>query len=265
VNALRGVAVGLALVSLAACRTPTPDASDRLARSGVPLAVEDQRVQRSLARVRAVTAERTSLRAAARVVIDAPELSLSRPQRLVVERPDHLRIEVLALFDQVAGVVATDGVEYGYVDLTSGVRDTGPVDEGLLWRTARIDLAPADAVALLLGGPRLGPDTRVVEAFEGPEGEVTFDTAAGPDGFMRRYTVDPAGRIVGAGLRVAGGEAVWSAIYGDWREVSGQPVAHRLDLVFPRVDATVRVVFHAVELNPALAPGLFVLHVAPGG
>lgn len=264
-NSLRGVAVGLALLSLAACRAPAPGASALRAPDGVPIAIEDPRVQRSLARVRAVAMERTSLRAAARAVIDAPALSLSRPQRIVVERPDRLRIEVLALFDQVAGVVATDGVEYGFVDLTSGVRDTGPVDEGLLWRTARIDLGLADAVALLLGGPRLGPDARVVAAFEAPDGGVTFHTASGLDGFRRRYTLDAAGRIVGAELGAAGGEVVWAASYRDWREVSGQPVAYRLDLVFPRVDATVRVIFHAVELNPALAPGLFVLHVPPGG
>ena len=157
---LRAAAV-LGVAAWAACRSPVLDPGLPGA-DGVPLARDDVRVQAWLERARADPPEPAALRAAARLSIDAPELALSRPQRVVVERPASLRIEVLALFDQVAGVVATNGVEYGFVDLTSGVRDAGPVDDGLLWRTARIDLSPADAVALLLGTPALGATAQVV-------------------------------------------------------------------------------------------------------
>lgn len=250
------------VAALAACESPV--AVDPAA-PGVPIAPDDARVQALVEGMQGEREARMAMRASAHLSIDAPGLTLSRPQRIVVQRPARLRIEVLALFDQVAGVVATDGVDYGFIDLTSGARDTGPVDDGLLWRTARIDLSPADAVALLLGTPRIDPAARVVAARIRQDGTIGVETRGEPAGPVRWFEFDAAGRVARAGLRAADGRAVWTVRFGDWRDVSGRPFAHRADLVFPRVEAEVSVVFHSVEFDPPLAPGLFVLHVAPGG
>ena len=232
---------------------------------GAPIGLDDPRAIALLAQFRDESAAREALRAAARLTLDAPGVSLSRPQRLVVQRPASLRIELLGLFDQVAGVLVTDGADFGFVDLSSGVRDAGPVDDGVLWRTARVDLTPADAVALLLGAPALDEGGAVVSARRFEDGGVGVSTR-GADAVRTRWLEwDDSGRLRRAALREPDGSAVWVARYSDWRDIEGKRFAHRIELDFPRVEAEASVRFQAVELEPALAPELFVLQLAPGG
>jgi hypothetical protein len=253
-------AVGaLAAVALLACQSVAP------VDPGTPIGLDDGRARALIAAHRARIEQRDSLRAAARLAIEAPGITLSRPQRLVVRRPASLRIEILGLFDQVVGAVATDGRRYAFVDLASGARDAGPVDDALLWRTARIDLTPSDAVALLLGLPRLDPGARVVEARRFRDGGVGVATRDGGIGRTRWHEWDAAGRLRSAALREHDGRPVWVARFSDWRSLGDEPFAHDVELDFPRVQAEARVRFQAVELDPELAAGVFVLHIPPGG
>jgi len=232
---------------------------------GSPIALDDARVVQRLDALRAETARRSALRAAARLSLVAPGLELSRPQRLVVQRPASLRIEVLGLFDQVAGIVATNGVEFAFVDLASDVRETGPVHDDLLWRTARVDLTPSDAVALLLGLPRLANPVVLIAARQFEDGGIGVATRAEHAGRTRWHEWDVAGRLRGAALHEPDGSAVWRARFSNWHTVGRDPFAHRVELEFPRVEARATILFRSVELTPSLLPGVFVLQVPPGG
>jgi hypothetical protein len=175
---------------------------------------------------------------------------------------------VLGLFDQVAGVVATDGERFGFVDLLSGRREGGPVDDGLLWRTARVDLTPREAVSLLLGFPPLAADAEVVRAVRFADGgvgarlrSVAFDYWLEWEvaGGLRRaeLTLPPAAEGLAGAVR-------WDARFGDRRLVDGVWFAHAIELAFPRVDANASFEYDVVELEPELSPSLFVLQVAAG-
>jgi hypothetical protein len=245
---------------------------------GTALPLDDPRALERLAAHHSLAAERQSMRAAARLAIEGPGISLSRPQRLVVRRPASLRIEILGLFDQVVGIVVTDGSRFSFIDLASGTRDGGPVDDGVLWRTARVDLTPADAVALLLGAPRIDGAAELVEARQFSDGGIGAATRSADRIHVRWHEWDGAGRLRRAELREPGGRVVWAARFSDWEgaaeqpgahalpsATTGQSFAHRIELEFPRVQSEVTVRFRAVELGPALSDGLFVLQVPPGG
>jgi len=239
-----------------ACQTLVPR------DAGSPIDPDDAEVRGLLRDLRETSAQRSTLRGRATLSLDSPQLRFSRPQRLVLSKPASLRIEVLGLFDQVAAVVATDGETFGFVDMLSRTRDSGPVDDEVLWRTARVDLTPAEAVSLLLGAPALDPaaDTRSAVRFadggvgaliEGPEAAHWLEWDAG--GALRRVER----RELDGGVR-------WNARYADRREVSGVSFAHAVELEFARVDALARLQYESVELQPELSASLFVLQVAPG-
>jgi hypothetical protein len=142
-----------ALVAIAVvlgCRTPPP-ISDYTA--GVPLAIDDARAEEILERYLAASEARFALQGLARVDLDGPDFKLNRPQRIVVERPARLRFEVLGLFDQLAGLLVTNGRDFAFFDASSGEITRGPMRPRLLWELARIDLDAPEVVGILLGVP----------------------------------------------------------------------------------------------------------------
>lgn len=239
-----------------ACQTVPPfDA-------GSAIDPDDAHVRGLLRELRETSAQRSALRGSASLSLDSPQLRFSRPQRLVLRKPASLRIEVLGLFDQVAAVVATDGETFGFVDMLSGARDSGPVDDEVLWRTARVDLTPADAVSLLLGAPTLDPGADVRSAVRFADGGVGA-LAQGP-GASHWLEWDAAGGLRRVERRDLDGVVRWNARYADRREVSGVSFAHSIELEFARVGALARFQYDSVELQPELSASLFVLQVAPG-
>lgn len=250
----------LAAVFAAACQTALD--------AGTLLAPDDPALAGPLERLRERSLSPSALRGRAHLSLRAPGVRLSRPQRIVAARPASLRVEVLALFDQVAGVVATDGVEYAFVDLASGARERGAVDDGLLWRAAGIDLAPSEAVALLLGAPPLDAAVHVVSARRYADGSLAVSLAesgAGSGGEQRTdVTFDAAGELRRA-ERIDEQGVRWRARFDDLRPIAGRVFAHAIELEFPRIDASARIEFRDVELDPELSRDVFVLQVAPGG
>ena len=103
---MRALALGLVFCGLglaSGCRTPLPETR---------LGEGDPRPQQLLENLGAGREAVPALRARARVAIDAPDLKLSRPQRLAVARPGRLRVEVLGLFGQLAAVLVADRGRY---------------------------------------------------------------------------------------------------------------------------------------------------------
>jgi len=245
---------------LSACRTPPAP--------GVPLPDTDPRPAALLEAWAERTAGRVALRALADLDLDAPDLSFDRPQRLAVARPARLRVEVLGLFDQIAAVVVTDGDTYQVYDARSGQLEEGAVGAHLLWRVARVDLEPAEAVDLVLGMPRPGAalDAGDAQIFE--DGAIAFSRVDGHGVVREQYRFDGAGRLAETARFDAAGALLWRARFSDYRAVVGplggeEEFAFEIDLAFPRVEARARLDFAQVVLVDALPDALFALKL-PG-
>lgn len=255
----RALALLLPLGLLVACRTPSP---------GVPLAADDPRPA-ALVKAMSAQAERpAALRAKAKLDLDAKDLSFDRPQRMAVERPARLRVEVLGLFDQLAAVVVTNGDTYQLYDARNNDLEEGVVDAHLLWRVARVDLEPAEAVDLMLGAPRPDPTLSTGEGRVYPDGGIGVARVDGRGVVREGLRFDAAGRVSELTIFAEDGRLVWRAAFDDYRLIDapggGQVAfAHDVRLEFPRVEARARLTFKRVLLADELPDELFSLKL-PG-
>lgn len=251
---MRRAALLVAALWLSGCVGPAPPPD-----TGVPLAADDVRPARLVSSLAERVRARQSLRGVVRVAVDAEDVSLRTTQRIAALRPSRLRVEVMGLFGQVAAVLTTDGHTYQFAEAGAGTIERGIVTPDLLWQIARVDLAPEEAVGLLLGAPSTAADRVTAAARQMEDGEirVRLDDARGRA--RERLAFDPAGRLVGVEAWDERGSAAYEARFADFRDVDGSAFADRVDLRFPRTGATATVEFRGVELNPDLDPRLFVI------
>jgi hypothetical protein len=166
----------------------------------VPLAVGDPRPHALLAGWNARAGELRSLRGSARVSLDGAEGASSSRQLLALERPARLRVEVLGLLNQRIAVLATDGERYDLYRSESGAVESGEIRPSVLWEVAGVPLTPEEAVAVLLGAPRLEPSGgEIAGAVERSDAAVRFEIR-GPDLQWTVLEAD-AGRVPAAGDR----------------------------------------------------------------
>jgi len=247
--------LGLGLGFVAGCQSPGP----------VPrLNAAELRPEPLLARLALRGREIGGLRSRAQVEIKAPDLKLRRPQRLYVARPEQLRVEVLALFGQLAAVlVAHDGVYQLYEPGRDQLQE-GLISSSLLWRVARVDLQPREVVELLLGTPIAEAGLRVGESRSTQDGGVGFDRRDAQGTVRERYVFDARGRLRGMARLDAGGAPIWNAQFDDYRTVSveggeAQAFAFEVSLDFPRVEGQATLHFDQVVLSRGLPAELFEL------
>ena len=253
-----GRLAGLAALALAAqaCRGPGGFAS---------LPVTDPRPPRLVAAFEREAEGRRALRGRARVEVQgAATPGLSGRQVVVAERPDHLRLELLGLFDQSLGVLAVDGDGYELFRATDLSFDRGPLHDDLLWDNARIRLKPAEAVALLLGAPLMDVPLAPVSAGEAEDGEILVSLAEPGGAVRRRLGFDVQGRLRRVEALTSNGELEWTAGYGDYQPVGGVSFAHEITLLVTEGRTRVRIALRDVELNPELPEGFFRVRPNPG-
>jgi hypothetical protein len=257
--------IALAAAAIVSCATVPPQPRDPLDQ-GRLLAVNDPRVTVLLANMRTASEERRSLIATAQLSMDAPDLRFRRPQRLAARRPADLRIEVLGLFNQIAAVLVTDGSRYQLWDGSqqgdaSSAVEQGEVSRDLLWSVARVDLSPAEAVALLLGVPFPTGVLSPVAAAETQAGGVVIVLGSDPEAGDHVVEFDREGRLTHATSRDAKGRLLWQAGFADYRELGSQLFAHEVSIDFPRFGARAELRFGSAELNPELSSDVFALHL----
>jgi hypothetical protein len=244
----RSIAVlGLALAfACATGRLPAP----------TPLPAGDPRPAALFASVTHDASMRRSLRGVARLAIDGPAGAGRAKQILVLERPARLRVEVLGLLDQTLAVLVTDGARYRLVRSQDRSIETGVVYDALLRDVAGIALTPEQAVGVLLGAP-LAPGARLERAAQLPDAGMRLEVRR--DGALEREQLDcdAAGNVQRWALLGAGGEVLLEAVYGDRRTLGGVAFANEVELRDLRTDASVRIAWTRVELDPVLAPELF--------
>ncbi|MAJ60146.1 MAG: hypothetical protein CBC48_09220 [bacterium TMED88] len=231
---------------------------------GAPLEPADPRPKAWLSALASRGLEPQAIRARARLDLDAPDLSFDRPQRMAVERPARLRVEILGLFAQLAAVVVTDGHRYQVYDARDGDLQEGPVDSSLLWRFARIDLDPPRAVELLLGSVRLSPELTTGTSWGFKNGEVSVERFDAKGVVREDYRFDPKGRLIEASHFGPDGAALWRAVFEDYRVLdrpNGMKIdfPYEIELNFPRVSARARLRYSAVQVEDQLPDALFKL------
>jgi hypothetical protein len=220
---------------------------------------DDPRAENFLRELHRRAEERQTLRGVARFSLDSPDLRFRRPQRVALQRPAMLRVEVLALFGQTAGVLATDGQRYSFLDVGTRELQSGQVTPELLWQVGRIDLTAEQAVDLLLGSPAPAPGLLrgPLRGREDGVVELPFLDAAGR--VRQRFEVGAEGELSRLETLDADGELRWAAVYSSYRDVDGEAFAFEVELQFPRVGANAKFDFRSVELNPELPEGIFSL------
>lgn len=249
----RLLAAVVAAVAGFACRTPVPELR--------PLSPDDPRPARWLAAWAEQAEARHGLRGRARLAVDGGggALRLRARQVIALERPERLRVEVKTPFDQTVAVLVTDAGRYELLRADDHSYQSGAVHPGLLWETAWLDLAPAEAIELLLAAP--APDgTPVPGSARGDrEGGVQIELSDAEGRLRRRVRFDAAGRLSWLeAFDAAGAERLWRAEYADYAPVDGVPFPHTLRLE-TRAGTRAELTLRDVELNPAFPPGLFKL------
>ena len=231
----------LALLVLA-CRTP---AMPRM----LPVLGEDLRIQAWLRSARSEAETRVGVRAIGRVRLEGPRGSSRVRQVIIAERPGRLRLESLNLLGQTASLLVTDGERYAFFDGRSVER--GGVFPELLRDTLGMDVAPQEAVALLIAAPGL-PDRAPLQVL-GRDGQRLALYATEHVGF----TGD--GELVEVAATRPDGSVRWRAEYGAWRDAGVGRYPYRMVFSFPATALRAEIELDSVELNPILAPDLFSL------
>jgi hypothetical protein len=247
----------LASLSLVACTSTGP--------GPLPLPADDPRPELWMRALHDSAISRSSLRGALRLSLDAPDLRLRRPQRLAIERPSRMRVETLGLFGQIAAVIVTDGSSYQFFETASGEVESGEVTPHFLWRLARVDLSPAEAVALLLGAPTPDSAWQRAGAEALADGGVAVEYRDSSGNLRQRFEFGSQGRLLEVETWDAEQRPRWRANFADHRELEGSSFAYEVELVSHRVDARAELHFSDVVLNPELPDGLFVLDIRSAG
>lgn len=228
-----------------------------------PLAEDDPRPDALLAAWRANTARRESLRAVARLAVDAPgagqdgrDLALRSKQRLWLARPAQLRVEVLGFLDTTLAVLVTDGDRYSLFESQEQRFEEGPVYPELLWDAAHLSLTPAEAVEVILGATE--PDAGLTRGAAYLVGERVRIELTDPGGRVRRVVEFGAG---GELRRLAqsdeSGEVAWEALFDDYEEIDGAPFARDVALRSSSGRTHAALLLRAVELNPDVPADIF--------
>jgi hypothetical protein len=251
-------AAAAALLALAGCRS-VPTALP-------PLASEDPRPVALLGRLAMLGAERTALRASARVSIEGQRRAAFAKQLLLLQRPARLRLEVLGVLGQRALVLATDGAHYDLYRAERPGIETGDVHPGILYEVAGLALTPEEAVQLALGAPLApGEEGAAAGAAALPDGGVRVELRAREGDPRRTLDFAPGGELARYAVHGADGALLFDARYGDYRDVAGTPFAHAVEVDLPPTESHAEIRFQWVELNPPLSDDLFRLpHAGPG-
>lgn len=256
----RAAVLALAVSLLAACRTVSPALPD--------LAPEDPRPAAFLAGLALRAAERTSLRAEARVSIEGQRRASFAKQLLLLERPARLRLEIVGLLGQRVAVLATDGSRYDLYRAERPALESGEVHAGILWEVVGLALTPEEAVQLALGVPLLPSEgTPAAESAAGlPDGGLRVVLRArAADEPRRTLEFDGAGQLARYAVHAPDGALVFEARYGDYRDVAGGAFPFAIAVELPATGTHAELQFQWVELNPTLSDDLFRLELRRGG
>ncbi len=181
---------------------------------------------------------------------------------VAAERPARLRLELDDFFGNPAAMLTTDGTTLGLYQASGNIFATGPASAQNVARLVPIEIPVSEAVDLLFGDPRpLGSEVRSFFVDRQRYSyALVFTSGSGTGERRQRIDLDTE-TLVPVGEAVEG-LAPFEARFLDFEPDSGLRLARRLELNSPGGRITLR--FKSLEINPVLAPELFVPRSPPG-
>ncbi len=239
-RAPRWAAALLACSALAGCLAARgPELAQREIAGG------DPRIASWVEQARAGAESRRTIRGYARVRIDSEAGAGRFREVIAAQRPDRLRVETLNFLGQTQSLLVADGA---HAVLFDGRQAAEGAPDALLLELG-LDLAPADAIELLLASPALSRESPQRVLAEGGERVVEFTDQ------RLRFAED--GALLGAAQLGPDGELRWSVEFARWSDVPGGRYPLEIRVYFPRTQLRAQFELEDVELNAALEPQLF--------
>jgi len=199
-----------------------------------------------------------SLRAYAKVKVEAPKRKVSFSEAISVARPASARFDTVGPFGRVISILATDGRTLRFLSPGERRAYLGRPTAENLGRFLPFALRLEDIVEVLLGGvpePSGAPEVRYLPAEGALEvrsvnrsGSVTLATVDARTLDLRRLRIIDPPPAVAADLT-----------YGPWMPQGGILFPESLAIHVPARDVTMRVRFEKLDPNAAIDPALFVL------
>ena len=192
----------------------------------------------------------------------APGQHLKAREDIVVRRPDSLRVEARSPLG-VALLVAAQGDQLAIFEPGKNRFSRGHATAETLYKYVRIPMAPADAVALLMGlAPRDFPPDSVPDSVSN-EGAMTVATY-GNSASGRRQLGFTDGKLAMVRETAPDGRVSYEVRYSDYHDIGGVMFAYVVDADFPTAQSHVGFRFLRPIVNGDVPASTFVLTPAPG-
>lgn len=180
----------------------------------------------------------------------------------LVRAPDQLRIAAESPLLGAVATLASDGQAFELLDLRGNRFLTGEASACNLGRLLRVELAPADLVALLSGGvPALPAVTSAEVSWDKSGGGREVLQLRAADGQRQTVRFDARDRrwdVVQAERRGADGQVMWRIEHADFADAGGGlRLPGRSEVAQPTRGADARVRFRAREPGAEVPPGVF--------
>jgi hypothetical protein len=181
---------------------------------------------------------------------------------LVVLRPNSLRVEARSPFG-VALLLAAQGGDLSIFEPGQNRFIRGSATADTLYRYARIPMAPADAVGLLMAlAPR---DFALAKGVDSVTNEGAMSVAAYSSVDAQQHQLGFAGGNL-AMVRESNraGQVVYEVRYSDYHDIGGVMFPYVVDASFPQAQSHVTFHYQRPIINASVPQSSFVLTPAPG-
>ncbi len=172
---------------------------------------------------------------------------------MLAEDPDHLRMEANSPFGGSVASLATDGKQFALLDVRNNRYLTGEASPCNIARLIRVELLPADVVAVLEGGaPLLGGDEVKVEvgwSGRGDGREVLTLRSAGAVETVELDAKDRRWDVLAAELKRPDGAVEWRLAHEEFVEIGSERLPNRTTIEQPSRGADARIRFKEREIN----------------
>jgi len=186
---------------------------------------------------------------------------------LLVAAGGKLRLSVEApIGGGTLAALASDGVQFQLHDARNNRFYAGPASACAVGRLLRIELPPADVVAVLTGGAPLDGEV-AGSSWDPKDGGREVLELRTSDGGKERIRLDAREHrwdVVDAVRTDAKGNVLWRVAHEDFTDRGGVRLPTRTTVEEPPLKADAKIRFRDVELNVALKDGVFTL-TAPTG
>jgi outer membrane lipoprotein-sorting protein len=192
----------------------------------------------------------------------APGQHLKAKEDIVMRKPNSMRVEARSPFG-VALLLAAQGDDLAIFEPSENRFMRGEATAATLYRYVRIPMAPADAVALLMGlAPRDFVTSAVPDSASNDGAMMVATYGTGPSGIRQLGFTD--GNLAMVRDTAADGRVNYEVRYTDYHDIGGVMFPYVVDAAFPIAQSHVRFRYVRPIVNGNIPDSTFVLTPAPG-